>query len=159
MTTWLAWTPAAAATLHIIEEFVVPGGFAEWDRRYRPQITRSITPRFHVIVNALLLFACYDAAALSRTRVGGAVWLTVVTLLFTNGVWHVAGSVRTRSYSPGVVTSVLLYAPLGAYGYAQLLRSGAVSPAAAVLTAAIGSSYQLWIGKALHARRARRVKP
>lgn len=49
--TWLWWAPLAATTLHIFEEFVYPGGFAEWDRNYRPAVRKSITPRFHIIVN------------------------------------------------------------------------------------------------------------
>lgn len=32
---WLFWAPLVAATLHIFEEFVWPGGFARWDREYR----------------------------------------------------------------------------------------------------------------------------
>src|SRR5262249_5803750 len=53
---WIWWAPLCAATLHIVEEFVYPGGFAEWDRAYRPAFRESITPRLHVVVNALLLF-------------------------------------------------------------------------------------------------------
>ena len=39
---------------------------------------------------------------------GVAAWLIVTTLLFANAVWHVVGSVKTRSYSPGVLTGLLL---------------------------------------------------
>lgn len=41
----LWWGPLVAAVLHILEEFVYPGGFAQWDRLYRPQIAGSITSR------------------------------------------------------------------------------------------------------------------
>ena len=54
--TWIFWAPLCAASLHIFEEFVLPGGFAAWYRRYRPEIQKSITPRFLVIINALLFF-------------------------------------------------------------------------------------------------------
>ena len=45
---WLFGAPLAAACLHIIEEFFLPGGFADWDRRYRPAFARSITTRFPI---------------------------------------------------------------------------------------------------------------
>jgi hypothetical protein len=61
---WLYWAPFGAASLHILEEFVYPGGFAAWDRRYRPDFSHTITGRFHVIINGLLLVACYDVWAL-----------------------------------------------------------------------------------------------
>src|SRR5689334_17446221 len=96
---WLSWAPLAAASLHIVEEFVYPGGFAAWDRRYRPEFTRTITGRFHVIINGLLLVLCYDVWALRSRPIGAAAWLTVMTLLFTNAVWHVEGAIKSRSYS------------------------------------------------------------
>jgi hypothetical protein len=37
------------------DELDYPGGFADWDRAYRPSIRGSITPRFHVVINAALL--------------------------------------------------------------------------------------------------------
>jgi hypothetical protein len=56
---WLPWLPLIAAGLHIVEEFVFPGGFTAWYRSYRRQ-ARRITPRFLVIVNAGLLLACLN---------------------------------------------------------------------------------------------------
>ena len=71
MMNWLSWAPAGAAILHIVEEFVFPGGFADWDRRYRPGFRKNITPLFHVIINGLLLVTCYDVGALGLTPIGG----------------------------------------------------------------------------------------
>lgn len=158
MIIWLYWAPLGAASLHIFEEFVYPGGFAAWDRQYRPGIRNSITPQFHVIMNGLLLVACYDVWALRSRPIGVAAWLTVTTLLFANAVWHVIGSVKTRGYSPGLLTGLLLYVPLTVYGYVRFLHSGQASLLTAVLAFAMGASYQLWVGKVLHHWRARRVK-
>jgi len=156
---WLYWAPFGAASLHIVEEFVYPGGFAEWDRRYRPGIRQSITPRFHVIVNGLLLVSCYDVWALRSSPWGPGVWLAVTTLLFANAVWHVVGTRASRAYSPGVVTGVLLYVPLTVLGYGYFLRTGLASVPTAVVAFLIGVSYQLWVGKALHRWRAGRTTP
>ena len=150
---WVRWAPLGAASLHIVEEFVFPGGFAAWDRRYRSGIANSITPRLHIIVNGLLLILCYDAGAWSGTRAGAALWLTVSALLFSNALWHLRGAIKTRSYSPGMVTGSLLYIPLTIFGYARFLRSGQASMTTALIAFAVGGSYHLWAGL-LHRRRA-----
>jgi uncharacterized protein with HXXEE motif len=154
---WVFWAPLCAASLHIFEEFVFPGGFAAWYRRYRPDIQKSITPRFLVIINALLLMLCYDVGALRSRSTGIGLWLMVTALLSSNAVWHVVGAVRTRSYSPGMITGLLLYAPLTFYGYAQFLRSGKASIATAIIAFAIGGSYHLW-SSAFHGLRQGRVQ-
>jgi len=88
----------------VLEEFLYPGGFAAWDREYRPGIRKSITPRFHIIMNGLLLVACYDVATLAKGPLGIPAWLTVTALLFSNAFWHVIGAARTRTKS---VTSMM----------------------------------------------------
>jgi hypothetical protein len=85
---WIFWAPLAAAGLHIAEEFIYPGGFAAWYRRYKSGTARSITTRFLVIINVLLLVACYDIAALGPQPFGVAAWLTMMALLAANGMWH-----------------------------------------------------------------------
>ena len=71
------WAPMGVSSLHIFEEFVYPGGFAKWDRHYRPGFRASITPRFHII-NRLLLLLCYDVGAMGGTPIGIAGWLAVL---------------------------------------------------------------------------------
>jgi hypothetical protein len=158
--TWLWWAPFAAVVLHIVEEFVYPGGFAEWDRRYRPAIRHSITPRLHVVVNGALLLLCAQVGFLAGTRdvetrtVGVAAWLTIAALLFSNAVFHVVGSFRTRTRSPGVVTAVMLNVPLAAGGYWYFVRHGTASLGIATAAAVAGGSYHVWAAL-LHKVRAR----
>src|SRR5262249_19245530 len=120
-TSWIFWAPLVAAALHIVGGFFVPGGFPAWDPRHPPEIAESIKPRFHLIINLLLLILCYDVGALRSSRYGPAAWMAVTALLFANAVWHLVGALRTRSYSPGMVTGLLLYIPITVYGYAHLL--------------------------------------
>jgi len=137
------WAPLVAASLHISEEFFVPGGFPAWYRRYRTDPSR-ITRRFLVIVNAALLVACCNIALLGRTPLGVAYWLTIAALLCSNGCWHAWASYKSHAYSPGVVTGLGVYVPLAAYGYSQFARSGATSIGTAAVACIIGGSYQLW---------------
>jgi hypothetical protein len=150
----LIWWPLIAAILHIVEEFVFPGGFADWDRAYRPAYKSSITPRLHIVMNGLLLFACVAAGSAGATPGGVSGWLTLAALLASNAVFHLVGAVRTRRYSPGMVTGLLLYIPMAVYGFAHFLSTHQASTATAVIAAAIGGSYHLWSAMA-HARRAK----
>jgi hypothetical protein len=158
--TWLWWAPLAAAVLHIVEEFVYPGGFAEWDRSYRPGIRNSITPRLHIIVNVALLLACVQVGLLANTAdaevqsVGAVTWLTLAALFFSNSVYHIVGTIRTGTRSPGVVTAVTLYMPLAAVGYWYFVRHGIVSLGLATAAAVVGGSYHFWAAL-MHRVRAR----
>src|SRR5581483_11473877 len=119
---WIWWAPLPASAAHITEEFFFPGGFADWDRAYRPEIRRSITKRFHIIINAALLVLGLNVALAGAgataggTRVSSSIppplavpaWFALAALLASNAVWHVIGTIRTRRYSPGVCTGVLL---------------------------------------------------
>jgi hypothetical protein len=143
MTDWLAWAPLAAACCHMFEEFVWPGGFPEWYRRYRPDASR-ITPRMLVILNAALLAACLNYALMARTTLG-AIWLLGLSaLLCSNGLWHAWASVKTHTVSPGVVTGILLYVPLMIVEFNWYLRTGRVNFRAAAAAAVAGGSYQVW---------------
>jgi hypothetical protein len=169
---WLWWAPLGAVTLHIGEEFIYPGGFASWDREYRPLIRSSITPRLHFIVNALLLAACAcvgvagmpgGAIVVGGLRLRSAVpaslsvsrWLTLAALLFSNAVFHLVGTYQTKRVSPGVRTGVLLYVPLALVGYWHFIHAGQVSAVAVGVSASLGASYHLWASLA-HRWRARR---
>jgi len=142
-TDWLPWAPLGAASVHIFEEFVYPGGFTAWYRRYRVDASR-ITPRFLIIVNAALLVACGNVALLGRLSFGVAYWLLIAAVMCSNGAWHAWASYKSREYSPGLITGVIVYIPLAVFGYAQFLKSGAASIATALIAAAIGGSYHLW---------------
>lgn len=158
---WLWWAPLGAAALHVVEEFVYPGGFAAWDRAYRSSIQASITPGLHLVVNALLLAACgtvglsgmpggvlvvggyrFRSAVPASLSVVG--WLVLAALLFSNAIFHVVGTYRTKTVSPGVRTGVLLYMPMALFGYGYFLRTGQVSFLAAIVSALLGGSYHLW---------------
>jgi Protein of unknown function with HXXEE motif len=148
--TMLWWAPLAASILHIIEEFLYPGGFAEWDRSYRPMIKGSITTRLHIILNGALLFVCIQVGLLASSTdmeaqtVGVAGWLILAALLSSNAVFHIVGTIRTATYSPGVVSAVTLYLPLTAIGYWWFIHHGKASVLTATAAAMVGGSYHSW---------------
>ena len=170
------WAPFGAAALHIGEEFIYPGGFASWDREYRPSIERSITAGLHWLVNTLLLVACASVAISGMPGaaivVGGVrfrspipaslavpAWLALAALLLSNALFHVVGTYRTKRWSPGVRTGLLLYVPLASVGYWHFIQARQVSAVAAAVSAALGGSYHFWAALAHRWRsRSREVK-
>ena len=148
----IIWMPLLAAALHIVEEFVWPGGFAAWYHAYRPEIARSASPRYLFLVNAVLLGVCALAGALGFTPRGAALFLTIVAVLFGNAIFHLAATIRLRRYSPGVITGALLYLPLGVYGYSAVLHAHLATAGTALSAAILGGAYQT-IAVANHRRR------
>jgi hypothetical protein len=153
----LNWSLAIAALLHIVEEFVWPGGFKAWWRAYRPGTAGQVSNRYLVGINALLVaVSVVIAIAMPYPRGNGvAAWLTLGALLFSNAIFHLMGAFETKRYSPGMVTAVLLYLPLPVFGYAHFLRTGRASAGTAIVAALIGGSYH-FIAFANHRRRATR---
>jgi hypothetical protein len=146
----LFWIPLLAATLHIVEEFAWPGGFASWYRSYRPDL--DVSSRFLFWINVALLFASFSAGIDGPTEYGAALFLTLAALLFANGIFHLAATIKGRRYSPGVVTGTAFYLPLGIAGYLVVLRLHLATFGTALVAAAIGGSYQ-FISWAIHRRR------
>lgn len=163
---WIWWAPLFAAVIHILEEFAFPGGFPAWDRMYRPSIRASITRRFHIVINGLMLLACTAvgltipvgrAVAPWSNERGAAAWLTLAALLFSNAVFHLVGTIQTRRYSPGLVTGLAVHVPMTLLGYWHFLSSGEASRGTATMAALLGGSYHAWMS-IVHGLRARRSR-
>jgi hypothetical protein len=139
----LLWGPLAAASLHIFEEFAWPGGFRQWYLKYRDN-PETVSRNFLIMINAALLLALMVGAMAGRTERGVALLLTISALLFSNGCWHVWASYKSHTYSPGTITGILLYLPLGIFEYVSWFRLQQASAGTAVFAVLIGCSYPLW---------------
>jgi hypothetical protein len=136
--------PLAAACLHILEEFLLPGGFAPWFRAYVPGDT-GITTRRLVAVNAVLVYLCLCIPLNGPTPMGLALWLTLVGTQVANAVFHLRAALRTRRYVPGCATSLVLYLPLAAWGIPRLVRAGLATPGTAASQVLLGVGIMLFI--------------
>lgn len=107
-----AWL-LVAAVLHLVEEYVYPGGFLRWIRSwvgFAPKAIEAIALNLAFLgLMALPLFGTTPLLAASAPG-----------LLLANGALHVIGSIVSKSYSPGVITSVLLFFPLGTYALLKM---------------------------------------
>jgi hypothetical protein len=105
-----AWLFPISYLVHIAEEYW--GGFPAW------------IARFWGVESSLSNFLSWNGGALVMMTIGVALtlktksyrWLLVSfgTVVLINGLVHAGASVLTRSYSPGVISGLLLFIPLGA---------------------------------------------
>ena len=160
MSPLIFWLPFVFGTLHVVEEFGWPGGFIDWYRKYRPAIAASMTPGFMVVVNALFLVTGFTLGWLGSAWTGGlSTWLILAALVGANAVFHIIGMLRTRRYSPGVVTGTVLYLPLCVLGYWYFISHGEVSARFATKCFLIGSSYEIWSLTIHHVRSSKTARP
>ena len=105
----LVWLFVGAYAAHLVEEFF--GGFLEW---FGLVAGRPLPQTAFIAINAIALVAMI-AAARAATRRESLGWLAIAiaTVLLVNGTAHLLGSLAFGSYSPGLITGVVLYLPLG----------------------------------------------
>lgn len=110
---WGSWVWLFPATyfVHIAEECFADGGFPAWASHLtRLQFT---TTRF-LAINAVALTAMTLASALVFARPAFR-WLvaTLGAIVALNGALHAVTSLITQSYSPGTISGLVLWIPLG----------------------------------------------
>jgi hypothetical protein len=140
----VVWLLPIAFGLHVFEEFGVPGGFVDWSARYRPRWAGAMTQAHLWRANAIggaaalgVALATFDYAG-GFSAFGPYVWLMLLFTLTENDLYHVRGTLESRRYSPGLVTSLLLYFPLTVVGIAVLVNIGAVGVVAVPVCAVLG---------------------
>jgi Protein of unknown function with HXXEE motif len=137
---WFLVLTLPVLIVHQFEESAFPGGFLRWFNLYiwlSPDPERPLSKK-QLAMNHMPLMLLYPAAALAGTR-----WpwfgLAGIYALVADALFHLSGTGITRRYSPGVVTGVLLYIPLGTFATWYLVAGGDVSPAGLLAAALLGS--------------------
>jgi len=118
------WLFPVTSVFHFADELFAAGGFYTWVARIGG--TRISMIRF---ASASLLALMSITVASWALRKGRYDWLlfTLAATILTNAVTHVVGSLATHSYSPGTISGLILWLPLGAiilfHGSAQKPRA------------------------------------
>lgn len=99
--------------MHVLEEFVFPGGFAAEFKRMASVIHLKITNRWLIVTNILFL-SVVTLSVLINTKAFG---LSVITVTFINGLLHIGKSIQVKRYFPGLVTAILFYIPAGVFAF------------------------------------------
>ena len=107
---WLLLLPVSYL-FHLAEEWWGGEGFAAWTAL---AIGSPVSTTRFIVLNAIVwpLLFCFTIAAILRPRLA---WFPAVfaTVVLINAALHALGSLVTSSYSPGLVTGLLLYIPIG----------------------------------------------
>jgi hypothetical protein len=143
---------AIASGLHAVEEYLYPGGFLGW--------LRSVFPRTAPgSVGAILINGAFFCLVLSplfsnaqRTPIFS---LSIAGLLLANGALHVIGTLVTRRYSPGTVTSVFCYFPTSVYSLLTIAPRWHMGAPQVIGAISLGVFWQL-LPLGFMARRSRR---
>jgi len=153
---WIFYTFIAAGMLHVLEEYFYPGGFPNFMKRMSPAFAPFVTTSFAIIINGLFLLLCVLAAVIGKSALVFS--LSIASLLFTNGLVHMLGSMRAIRYAPGLITGILLYIPLGITAYSLFLNSDELSINQGIVSFLLGLAYQVvpigYLGLASLLRRA-----
>ena len=106
-----AWLFPATYMAHIAEELWAGEGFPSWASRHTGL---GFTPQRFLALNGVVLLVMIVCAALA-TRRPSLRWLlpALAAAVTLNGLAHIAASLVTRSYSPGLLSGTLLWVPLG----------------------------------------------
>jgi hypothetical protein len=132
--------------LHVVEEFIFPGGGREWFKEVHPDQTEAYTDSYLFKVNAiplglafLVTLGTFDFAGRFGFW-GSRAWLVFLAMQFFNAIFHIRGALRLKSRrpAPGLITAVLLYIPLTIAGYGYFLKTGTVDIFSAVICFALG---------------------
>lgn len=141
----LFWLPLLVVLLHIVEEFVWPGGFADWYARWFPHTRQSFTKGYGFFVNGLLILVAFLLGLLgpdwSRAV---SLWICVVAILGSNAIFHFIGVLKFKTYSPGVFTGTLLSLPLLVLGSGHFLQTGKATPSMVMFSVIVGSFFNVW---------------
>jgi hypothetical protein len=103
----LFWAFFASYVVHIMDETLLNGGFVQW-------IAKNFWPTYH-----FKMFFWFNAAFITAVAVGnilfdclGGHWV-IIPLIFVAGfvthafTFHIFWTIRLKTYSPGLVTSLL----------------------------------------------------
>ena len=105
----LLWLFVPAYSIHLAEEWL--GAFPVWVAQIAG---RPVPGTAFVVINAVAMVVLIAAIhAASRDHRHGWMAVAIATIVLVNTVFHVAGAAVTASYSPGLISAVVVYVPLG----------------------------------------------
>ncbi len=134
------WAIFGAAILHVVEEYLFPGGFMRTMKNFRPKYSAFVTVPFAIIVNGIFLVMCLAAALFAARR--PLFSLAIAATVFLNGLIHVGAAARLKGYAPGVLSGVILYLPLGFVAFLQAGARGGLSFGRGLIAGAMALFFQ-----------------
>ena len=106
------WLFPPTYVVHLTEEYLAAGGFPLWAER--TLAIRFSNAEFTAWSTLALGLTCFGAWLVSRDSKFRFIEIALAIAVLGNVVMHVFASLLTWTYSPGLVSGVLIWIPLGA---------------------------------------------
>jgi len=106
----------ATLLVHQMEEYF--GRFPLW---YSNLLNAQLSNQDFIIINGIGLFLITLIALSYLFNKNNMILVTLGTLVFVNGIVHLLLSIFTFSYSPGTISGVVLFLPLGTIIFKKIL--------------------------------------
>ena len=119
-----------AAALHVLEEW--RGGFIAQIN----QVLSGVTAAQFWVINAAFLGLCIVAAAVHRSHPVFA--LSAIALVGINALVHLVTTLVLGTYSPGLISALLVYVPLTIWTYKMALATKVITRSQACRAALLG---------------------
>ena len=115
------WLFPITYAVHLAEEHWIGEGFCAWAER---ELGMTLTVQEFVAWNAFgLMLVCVGAALVARDARFRWVEIALSIGILGNVVAHAVASLVTDTYSPGLISGVLVWLPLGVVRLAAASRS------------------------------------
>jgi hypothetical protein len=138
---WLFIGFLIASILHMTEEFFLPGGFMAVIKKVNPTFGAFVNVPAAIVINGLQLMLCVIVIFVGPSNL--AFSLSPAGLIFVNGLVHLAGAIKLKGYSPGMVTGTVVYIPLSIFGFYYFASTGQLTLNDGLTAAALGIAYHM----------------
>ncbi|PWT92905.1 MAG: hypothetical protein C5B54_02780 [Acidobacteria bacterium] len=104
------WLFPLTYVIHVTEEYFGGEGFPAWSSRVTGHL---FTNQNFIKWNLVAFLVIIIAAVLSSRRNFRWIPVTLAALILINATTHTIGTIATQSYSPGLISALVLWLPLG----------------------------------------------
>ena len=118
---WIFWVAMASYALHMMEEF-----FYDWKNWANHVLHLPVEWSGFYVTNTAVLFLGIGCASVGWSLPWFALSFPAV-MLINAFFFHVLPFVRTKKFSPGLFTAIILFFPVGVYSF-QLASENGVQP-------------------------------
>jgi hypothetical protein len=112
----IAWLLPVTILVHQLEEYF--GQFPLW---YSNLLNAQLSNQDFIVINGVGLFVFTIVALSYVINKNNLILVALGTLVFANGIIHLLLSIFTFSYSPGTISGVVLFIPLGIIIFKRIL--------------------------------------
>jgi Protein of unknown function with HXXEE motif len=130
---FVLWIATAAYGLHILEEHEL-----NWKAWARSVLHLPVEWNSFYLVNALVM-ALGGICAMVGWRQPEFSLSFPAIMLVNATIFHVLPVIRTRVFSPGVITAVVLFYPLAGWSYYGAWEDGVLTPWVAIASGVLGA--------------------